>query len=228
MPQHNTAQKEKKSAGPQEKAGGKVMGWKDKRATANNWEHVEEYLALLQQRVIVDGLTVATCLRPMGASRYEVQYMDGIRDNLPIGGCIKVKNARKLHVQACMAAGDVVLINGGQITGTLTKGHCVRAERYLRNIQQEGCWAPPIRAAGGSTVTTVTIPSEFTHRVDTEARIVFPPTFFGKELEEAEERGWMFDRDEEEAASGVAPERAREAAAAEAAAEEDTVNLDDL
>jgi hypothetical protein len=226
MPVHNTAQKERKSAGPQEKAGGKVMGRKDKAAVANNWEHVEEYLALLKQRIIVTGLTVAICTRPMGASRYEVQFMDGIRENLPIGGCIKVKNARKLHVQACMSVGDVVLVNGGQITGTLTAGHRVRAESYLRTIQEQGCWVPPIRAFGGSTATTVTIPSEFTHRVDTEARIAFPPTFFGATVHDAEGGAWEFDRDEEVAASGVAPERAREAAAA--AAEEDTVNLDDL
>lgn len=217
MPVHNTAQKERKSAGPQEKAGGKVMGKRDKRATACNWDNIEEYLDLIKQRVVVDGLTMATCIRALGAGRYEVQYMNGIVDNLPIAGSIKVKSARKTHVQACMAVGDVVLVNGGQITGTLTAGHKARAERHLRNIQAKGCWAPPSalqKAAGGSTVQ---IPSEFTGRVDTEARIVFPPTFFGAEQHEVEEGGWQFDRDEEEvAAGGVIP------------VESEEVNMEDL
>jgi hypothetical protein len=37
MPAHNTHTQEKKSKGPAQKAGGKNMSKKDKRATENNW-----------------------------------------------------------------------------------------------------------------------------------------------------------------------------------------------
>jgi hypothetical protein len=215
MPAHNTAQKERKSTGPQEKAGGKTMGKRDKRATACNWENIEEYLSLLKQRVVVNGLTVAICLRAMGAGRFEVKYMNGITDNLPIAGSIKVKNARKTHVEACMSIGDVVLVNGGQITGTMTAGHMARAERYLRTIQEQGCWSEG----------PAQIPSEFASRIDTEARISFPVSFFGAVVHDDEE-AWEFDRDEEEAASGIARPRVK-AKVAEAEAEPE-INMDDL
>ena len=116
-----------------------------------------------------------------------------------------------------MTVGDVVLINGGQITATLTAGHKARAERHLRTIQEQGCWT--LQAAA-----PVQIPSEFAGRVDTEARIVFPPTFFGAELNEVEEGGWEFDRDEEVAASGVSQAHAREIMVES----DEEVNMEDL
>jgi hypothetical protein len=224
MPAHNTAQKERKSAGPQVKAGGKVMGKRDKRATACNWENIEEYLDLIGQRVIVHGLELATCIRALGAGRYEVKRMNGIVDNLPIAGSIRVKSGHKTHVEACMTVGDVVLINGGQITGTLTAGHMARAERHLRAIQERGCWAPPTaiqKAAGGSTVQ---IPSEFTGRIDTEARIVFPPTFFGAVVDDADAAVWEFDRSGEEVTSGTV--RGRVGVKVES--DDESVNMEDL
>jgi len=114
----------------------------------------------------------------------------------------------------------VVLINGGQITATLSAGHCSRVERLYRTIQEQGCWVPS--PVGGA----VKIPSEFTGRIDSEARIAFPPSFFGTATA-VDEEGWEFDRDAEEEASGVA--RLRKGAE-EVAAEwaEDEVNMDDL
>lgn len=218
MPAHNSAQKERKTSGPAVKAGGKVMGRKDKRAEACNWENIEEFIGLLQARVIVTGLTVALCTRALGAGRCEVQYMNGETDNLPIAGSIRVKNSRKVHLEACMSAGNVVLINGGQITATLSAGHCSRVERLYRTIQEQGCWAPS--PAGGA----VKIPSEFTSRINTEARIAFPPSFFGTAVA-VDEESWEFDRDAEEEASGVA--RLRKGAAEGEAAEVE-INMDDL
>jgi hypothetical protein len=231
MPAHNSAQKEKKSSGPASKAGGKVMGRKDKRAEACNWENIEEFIGLLQARVIVTGLTTARVVRALGAGRCEIQYMNGETDNLPIAGSIRVKNSRKVHLEACMSAGNVVLINGGQITATLSAGHCSRVERLYRTIQEQGRWAPS--PAGGSIV----IPSEFTGRIDTETRIAFPPSFFGAAAAADDEEAWEFDRDAEEAQSGVA--RLRKGAVAEGAVAEgavaegaegaeDEVNMDDL
>lgn len=219
MPVHSTAQKERKS-GPAVKAGGKVMGKRDRRAEACNWENVEEFIDLLKNRVIVTGLTVARCTRALGAGRCEVQLMNGEVYNLPIAGSIKVKNARKTHVQACMTAGDVVLINGGQITATLSVGHKARAERAFRAIQEHGCYA------GGSAAGGVKIPSEFANRIDTEARIAFPPSFFGASESAEDEEGWEFDRSDEEAESGVA--RTRLGVIAEEAEAEVEINMDDL
>jgi hypothetical protein len=90
-----------------------------------------------------------------------------------------------------MSPGDIVLINGSQITGTLTASHKDRVESALRTIQENGCYA------GGSPAGGYRIPSEFVSRVDTEARLVFPPSFFtGTETEEGET--WQFDREEGE------------------------------
>jgi hypothetical protein len=223
MPAHNTAQKEKKSKGPVGKAGGKTMGKKDRKAVENNWDNIEEYLSLIKQRVIVDGLTVARVNKMVGASRCEVQNMNGIVEIYPIGGCIKLTSGHKLHVQACMSTGSVVLINGGQITGTLTPGQMVRAERYLRTIQELGIADLKPNPAGGCVLR---IPSEFLGRVRTEARIAFPPTFFGAAASDAEEGNYEFDREEE-----TAPERVKartEVLNDEDDGEDDGIDLDDL
>ena len=190
MPSHNTNTSQK-THGPATKAGGKGMSKKDKRASAVNWDHIEEYISLLQNRVIVTGLTLGRCMKAAGAGRYEIQYMDGEIANLPIAGSIRVKNSRKTHITACMTAGDIVLINGSQITGTLTASHRDRVEMALRTIQANGCYA------GGSLAGGYRIPSEFVTRVDTEARLAFPPSFFNATTESAEGETWQFDRDEE-------------------------------
>ena len=189
MPAHNTNTSQK-AHGPATKAGGKGMSKKDKRASAVNWDHIEEYIDLLKNRVIVTGLTLGRCMKAAGAGRYEIQYMDGEIANLPIAGSIRVKNSRKTHITACMTAGDIVLINGSQITGTLTASHRDRVESALRTIQANGCYA------GHSLAGGYRIPSEFVTRVDTEARLAFPPSFFNG-AETAEGETWQFDRDEE-------------------------------
>jgi hypothetical protein len=192
MPAHNTNTSQK---GPATKAGGKGMSKKDKRASAVNWDHIEEYIDLLKNRVIVNGLTLGRCVKAAGAGRYEIQYMDGSLANLPIAGSIRVKNSRKTHITACMSAGDIVLINGSQITGTLTASHRDRVEMALRTIQANGCYAGG-SMAGTNLAGGYRIPSEFVSRVDTEARLVFPPSFFNG-TETAEGETWQFDRDEE-------------------------------
>jgi hypothetical protein len=226
MPAHNTAQKEKKS-GPKGKAGGKGLSKKDRQATENNWDNVEEYLGLLKQGLIVDGLTTARVIKMVGASRCQVQHMNGTLEIYPFAGGIKLTSGHKYHVQACISPGSVVLINGLQITGTLTSAQMVRAERYLTNIQALGL-VDPKRSPAGS----LRIPAEFLARILTEARIVFPPTFFG--APEQEEAGnYVFDHTDQP----PAPKAEVKAKAASKAATkelddrdlgEDGIDLDDL
>ena len=201
MPAHNTQTQEKKSKGPKGKAGGKGLSKKDRMASENNWDNIEEYLSLLKQQILVDSLCVARVTRIVGASRCEVKQMNGIVEIFPIAGCIKLNSGHKGHVEACVSRDSIVLINGGQITGTLTAGQAARAERYLSTIQHLGIADLKPSPAGGCSLR---IPAEFLSRVITEGRITVPANFFGT-ASEAEVGNYEFDYGED-----VAPERVKE------------------
>ena len=230
MPAHNTQTQEKKSKGPKGKAGGKGLSKKDRQAEENNWDNIDEYLSLTKQRIVVDGLSVARVTRIVGASRCEVQHMNGIVEIFPIAGSVKLNSGHKHHVQACVSSGSMVLINGGQITGTFLPGQLVRAERYLHTIQLMGLVDPskPSPAGGGP----VRIPAEFLSRVITEGRITVPANFFGTAAPE-EQGNYVFDYGDEKAPPKVKDKNDKNDKNDKVLDDEDDgaeveVNLDDL
>jgi hypothetical protein len=239
MPAHNTHTQEKKSKGPAQKAGGKNMSKKDKRATENNWQNAEEYLQLLRHRVIVDGLTLVRCTRPLGDGRWEVQHMTGEMGRFPIAGCITINSSHKTHIEACITSGSYAVVNGGMITASLCAGHLARAEKLLNAVQALGIDPSP---------APNTVPSEFTNRIIKEGRVVFKSNFFKDDEEneiEFEGEAEVEAKAEAEAMGGVVKEivaRAKAEAEAEAKAEaeaeavskflaeeqEPEINMDDL
>ena len=184
MPAHNTHTQEKKSKGPAQKAGGKNMSKKDKRATDNNWDNAEEYLQLLRYRILVDGLTLVRCMRPLGEGRWEVQHMMGEIGRYPIAGCITINSSHKTHIEACITAGSYAVVNGGMITASLCAGHLVRAQKLLAAVQEIGIDPAP----------TARIPSEFTNRIIKEGRVTFKPAFF---KDEEKDEGFVFEGEAE-------------------------------
>jgi hypothetical protein len=184
MPVHNTHKQEKKSKGPAQKAGGKNMSKKDKRATENNWDNAEEYLQLLRHRILVDGLTLVRCMRPLGEGRWEVQHMMGEIGRYPIAGCITINSSHKTHIEACITAGSYAVVNGGMITASLCAVHLVRAQNLLLAVQKLGIDPAP----------TAQISSEFTSRIIKEGRVTFKPTFF---KDEEKDDGFVFEGEAE-------------------------------
>jgi hypothetical protein len=190
MPAHSQARGSAAPKAPKKKAnGGRPLGKAALRALGKNADAVNSVLNLLEadESLSAHHFSLAKIVRPSGAGWMMVSFMGETEEhNMPIKGAVRFKgrSANKADRANCMTPGDVVVVEGAQIAGKVS-----RVASFVLRLHLERLRIP--------------FPKKF-----------FDTTAEAEEAEEQEEWEWDRDEDAEEAeAREEADRRAEEARA---------------
>ena len=135
MPQHNTATQSKQRSA----ATGRQLGKRAAKAEAKVAEGVVKFLDLVERTVTAkfwpervkaepkaipgqsEGLILGRVIRNHGAGRLEVRLFSGEVVSAPVAGRIAFRGnaATKTDREACMCAGDYIVLDGPQAAGKM-------------------------------------------------------------------------------------------------------------
>ncbi len=135
---------------------GRQIGKQAARSLQKNAETAHAFLremestrSLTEVKHLCQTDVLAKVVRPCGTGRFEVQLWDGITTHVILCGKLRFKGSAgsKTDREYCVQRNDLVVIQGGMITGKLTAD---QTERVADVFQRHGVKTPAAFFGGGS------------------------------------------------------------------------------
>lgn len=138
MPQHNTATKTKTRSA----VTGRQLGRAAQRSEDKNATGAARFIQSVEKGSTHDAVTMGRVLRGTGGGRVEVLLYTGEKGSFRIGGRIAFHGlaATKTDRDACMCAGDYIVVDGMVAIAKLSNGSAQRLAAVLSSRGE----APPI------------------------------------------------------------------------------------